>query len=531
MYTAKPLSRRRFLTACGAACAAGAIRPPLAHAAKPVRSFHVCSGAEGLESDPDRLALYTASGVTDVWVGAFFYGCWPHPPEVIESWLRRIEDAGLRAHAITIPLGHPGDSLGSASGTIPLTPQGWRAAESLDGTFYSGTSLHPPATEENAEALRRIRAMGVREVFLDDDFRLARGPGIIGGCFCPDHRRDFLDKHGHAEARWEELKGDVGARNLSPLLRQWVEYTCDQLTASFRAQQAAVPEIALGNMVMYLGAEKAGIRLTDYDGALLRVGELMFNDKSFSAVKNKTDELFSALFHRRYVTPERAYSETTAFPCDQLSAPNMAAKLTVSTIADVRQTTFMSGVMPFPRSHWDTLAPAMKKQAAFHEVLAGHVPRGPFKHYWGEASRYVGKDKPYSLFLAAGIPFEVTETPSDTGWTFLSDEDGQSTGAGRLSSPGTQFIARTGEHGLRALPESLDELFAFKREILPQIDGVPYVEEDKPVVCAWYPSAHALLLWNLSEEKIGITVRAGTTQRTVELGPLDSALLEDIATA
>ncbi len=34
----------------------------------------------------------------------------------------------------------------------------------------------------------------------------------------------------------------------------------------FRAQQAAAPRVRLGIMAMYLGAEKAGIRLRDYAG-------------------------------------------------------------------------------------------------------------------------------------------------------------------------------------------------------------------------------------------------------------------------
>src|SRR5690606_35265332 len=142
-------------------------------------------------------------------------------------------------------------------------------------------------------------------------------------------------------------------------------------TASFRAMQVAAPNIDLGNMVMYLGAEKAGIRLTDYSNVPVRVGELMFDDKSFAPVKGKTDELFSVLFHRRFIAPERAFSETTAFPSDKLSAANMAAKLTISTIADVRNTMYMSGVTPFPVTHWETLAPAMKHQSKLHDALAG----------------------------------------------------------------------------------------------------------------------------------------------------------------
>ena len=67
----------------------------------------------------------------------------------------------------------------------------------------------------------------------------------------------------------------------------------------------------------------------------------------------------------------------------------------------------------------------MQKQARFHTKLAGHTPRGPFKHYWGEHSRYTGDDNPYSLFLALGVPFEVSDKPADDGWTFLSDADAE----------------------------------------------------------------------------------------------------------
>ena len=82
----------------------------------------------------------------------------------------------------------------------------------------------------------------------------------------------------------------------------------------------------------------------------------------------------------------------------------MAAKLAVSTIADVRNTMFMSGVTAFPREHWETLGPAMKRQAELHRRVAGHDLAGRSKHFWGEASRYVGDDNPFSLFLARAYP-------------------------------------------------------------------------------------------------------------------------------
>jgi hypothetical protein len=402
-----------------------------------------------------------------------------------------------------------------------------------DGTWYTGTSLHPPATEENAAALQRSRRAGLRGVFLDDDFRLAQSPGMIGGCFCEEHRSRFLKSYGHAPERWPELLDAVSRRALTPLLRDWIAFTCDDLTGSFRAQQRAAPRVRLGNMVMFMGAEKAGIRLADYHDVPFRVGELMFDDASFGSVKAKTQEVFSALFHRRYARADLAFSETTAFPADRLSAANMAAKLAVSTVADVRNTMFMSGVTPFPRSHWQTLGPAMKKHAAIHARLAGHTPRGPFKHYWGERGRCASDDNAWSLFLAAGVPFEVTGEPSTEGWTFLGDHDADGAADGALHASGTTIIYRPEAgvriEGGREMPETLAALFELKHAIADRLASVPHVEQDVPVVCAWYPTARAVLLWNLGEKREPVTLRLGSTRREIDLTALDVALVEDIA--
>jgi hypothetical protein len=398
-----------------------------------------------------------------------------------------------------------------------------------NGQTYSGTSLHEPATAENCEAMRQIQAAGVKRVFLDDDFRLARSPGMIGGCFCPEHKKAFSQRTGYGETQWGELLDAVARRRLTPVLRAWVEFTCDQLTACFRAQQKAAPQVQLGTMVMYFGAEKAGIRLTDYENVPARVGECMFSDNEFGPLKGKTDELFSVLFHRRFIRPELAYSETTAYPANRLSAGNMAAKLAISTITDVRHTMYMSGLTAFPREHWRTLAPAMKHHATLHEKLAGHTPRGPLKHFWGQASRYVGDDNPFSLFLALGVPFEVTGTPAADGFTFLSDADART--VERLGPAGTRFVARpqSGLSGIvRQTPESLPALFALKRELRPQLERVPHVEDETPVVCAWYPTARAVLLWNLTEQPRDLTLRYGDSRRTVRVDGLGAALVEGV---
>ncbi len=526
------MSRRSFMAQAAAASGSMFLPSMQANAAKAdaTRRYHVCLGSKVLEKDPDLLDIVRDAGVSDIWQAAFLYGHWYDTPERLREARRRVEAKGLGWHLINVPLGHPGDALGDSTGATPVTPPTrWRMAVRPDGSQYSGTSLHPPGTKENVEAVKALAALEPDCIFLDDDFRLATGPGVIGGCFCEWHKKRFLEKRGYGPERWSELLGDVNGRRLSPVLRAWVDFTCDDLTGCFHAQQAAAPSVAIGNMIMYFGAEKAGIRLADYADTPFRVGEMMFNDAAFGRLKGKTDELCSALFHRRYAKPELAYSESTAYPADKLSARNMAAKLSVSTITDCRNTMFMSGLTPFPETHWEVLAPAMKKQAQYHEILKGHRPRGPFKHYWGEASRYVGDDRPFSLFLATGIPFEVTEDVSAEGWTFLSDQDALHLAAkGTGSKPG-RLVCRpglgSGLEKMRALDESLETLWALKDEVIKGGLDVPYVLEDTPVVCAWYPSAKAVLLWNLSEETKTLRVQWSEKTIPLEVAGLDVALV------
>jgi len=189
----------------------------------------------------------------------------------------------------------------------------------------------------------------------------------------------------------------------------------------------------------------------------------------------------------------------------------------------------MSGLEPFPFTHWETLAPAMKKAAAMHQKIAGQKLEGPLKHYWGESSRMVGNDKPFSLFLASGIPFEVTEKPASDGWTFLSDLDAKDVESGKLKSNGTTFVHGSNTemkfNKVRFVAETLSEIFAFKHEIILQLKGVPYVEEDKPVVCAWYPESKTVLLWNLSENTETFTLRKENEKRTVQVDGLDAELI------
>jgi hypothetical protein len=421
-WNQRPCSRRTWLHGLGAAAFPLLGWRTLAATPREARAYHLCLSPAVVASDPELLEMVRNAGVNTVWLAGFFYGHRPYPDELIRQARRKVDQAGLEAQLITVPLGHPGDSLGATDGGFPLTPPNhWRTALRPDGKLFAGTSLHSPATEENAAALRALREMGFSSCFADDDFRLARGPGEIGGCYCTAHRGRFLERAGYGAEHWDELLDDVRARRLTPRLRAWIECTCDELSASFRAQARAFRG-ELGIMVMYLGAEKAGIRLRDYR-------------------------------------------------------------------------------------------------------------RGPFKHFWGEAERLVGEDRPFSLWLALGIPFEVVDRPSTEGWTFLSDFDLREL-AGVRPPRRSRWVARQAPAPnttpVEVVPETLTDLFAFKRRIADRLGEVPHLAEEEPAVCAWYPSAGKVVVWNLSEQARTLTLVQGRQRRTERVEPLGVWIAETI---
>ncbi|HPA48169.1 MAG TPA: hypothetical protein PK395_20565, partial [bacterium] len=86
----------------------------------PKRTFHLCLSPQIIAEEPERVKVVQDAGVTDIWMGAFFYGHWHSDPATLKACRDRLEKVGLRAHVVNVPLGHPGDSLGEQSGTFPL---------------------------------------------------------------------------------------------------------------------------------------------------------------------------------------------------------------------------------------------------------------------------------------------------------------------------------------------------------------------------------------------------------------------------
>ncbi|MBX2923837.1 MAG: hypothetical protein KF746_16655 [Chitinophagaceae bacterium] len=491
------------------------------------RSYHVSMAPDILLANLAYVKAFEDAGIDKVWLTGFMYGYWYSKAAVLRKARRLLNDAGIATGIINIPLGHPGDSLGSSSGEVPLTPpHHWEMKTDINGRQVSGTHIFPGAVNENLDALRQLRDDDFSDFFLDDDFRLAVGPGQVGGNFDDEAKRTFLNSHRYNERDWQTMLSNIRQGKLDYKLKAFIDYQCDLLSDAFK-KISKVSRNRTGNMVMYLGSEKAGIRLKDYSGFPFRVGEGAFNDESFRSVKSKTNELFSVLFHRQFTTPELAYSETTAFPHDQLSVENLCAKLCISTLADVRNTMFMSGLTPFPLSYWRTLTPAMQEQRRIHATVAGVTARGILKGFFGEHSRYVGKDNPYSLFFAIGIPFEISATATiEEDMVFMGDEDAQAFTEGLV--PGlksVQVMHRLKGAGFKGMcvEEKLEALFCWKNERLHLWKDVPYVQEDEPVVCRWYPAIRLVLLWNLAEAKRTVTLNWREKKYTVAIEKLKLA--------
>lgn len=496
------------------------------------RIYHVSCSIDMFEMNGDLPEIWRDSGVTDAWLSVWFYGYFPFTWEKVDYWLGRLKEAGLRPHLLSVPFCHGGGALDPRTEGFPnLPPEHWKVAKRWNGSENWGWSWHSPTDIEGANAIRILHdRYGTFDYFLDDDFRFATAPGDIGGCVCDECRKDFLNKSGLDDSQWEEVMDDIRNNSETPLLHAWVDYFCDRLTQCFRKWQSAVSDVDVGIMVMYMGCERGGVRLDDYKDALFRVGEGGFSDSWYNSDKTKTIELYSSLLHRRFCQPGRAFSETTVFPEKSLSAENMASKLSISTISDVRNTMFMSGMVPIDAAHWPILAKRMAREKEWHSRLLGAKPAGPFKHFYGTSSRYCGGENAYSLFLAIGVPFEVcNEIPAD-GVTFLSDADAKAIERGALSASGSRLIARFESAAGRfvKVSEDYESLFSFRRSILMNLqeDKIPYVEEEIPIVLAWYPEVNLIYVWNISREEKTFHIHRGDKLFAMKLAALDSQVVD-----
>ncbi len=66
------------------------------------------------------------------------------------------------------------------------------------------------------------------------------------------------------------------------------------------------------------------------------------------------------------------------------------------------------------------------------------------------------------------------------------------------------------------------------RQLTPQAISTISDVRNTPLVCAWYPTARAVVLWNLTEQRQEWNLRYGDTHRAASVNGLDVALIEGV---
>ena len=99
-----------------------------------------------------------------------------------------------------------------------------------------------------------------------------------------------------------------------------------------------------------------------------------------------------------------------------------------------------------------------------------------------------------------------------------------------MTSSGSKLVARLESSAGRfvKVAEDFDALFEFRRSILTSLQErqIPYVEEEIPIVLAWYPEVDALYIWNISNTEKTFHIRRGDRLTGMKLGALDSQVID-----
>jgi hypothetical protein len=138
----------------------------------------------------------------------------------------------------------------------------------------------------------------------------------------------------------------------------WIQYNCDKLTDFMRDTQ--VPGMTGGIMVMHNGDRRHGISIPDIrsavPGCMFRVGELHFDDASYTAPGGQESLAASVRAHMALIGDNPVYSESTVFPAAALSPENLVHRIRLELSLGLRNIFLMSGTWYLSEPYWNALA-------------------------------------------------------------------------------------------------------------------------------------------------------------------------------
>ncbi len=305
------------------------------------------------ESYGHSLALMKEAGVNTLWLMVYTSGRYTAEKDEIIKAKNKLESNGFEVNALTVPVGHPGNSLNPEEALDLSIPENWTYRVGPDGeNVYFCGCVNDILIKENKAVVEFCRDAGFSKIFFDDDLRMSNLDDKVCGCFCDSCIKEFSSLHEKNYSREEIVKGYIEKKEL---YNDWVNYNCSKITRFMK--ETAVDGIQTGIMVMIEGERVYGIDIPAIKQAvpdcLFRVGEGHFSDNDFTSDENHKREINSIKNHLKTIgNTDICYSETTVFPPKALSPENLVEKAKLAVAQGIENIFLMSGTWVMTDEYW-----------------------------------------------------------------------------------------------------------------------------------------------------------------------------------
>ncbi|MDF2685964.1 MAG: hypothetical protein K0S55_1145 [Clostridia bacterium] len=324
-------------------------------------------------NDPEienKLQWMKDAGVSAIWLLGYFYGHYEASLEEMAKAKNILEEKGFEVFVISLPVGHPGNSLDPTNPDLDLKiPDSWtyRVDRFGNPVYYCGC-IDDILIEDNKKAMEEYKKLGFTKVFFDDDLRQGNCYDEIQGCFCDRCIEKFnkkynfkVDRNALSEICITDLKQSDDNIYKANIQKAWIKFNCDKVTRFMK--ETKIDGIQSGIMVMYRGNEKHGISLPDILKAvpdcLVRVGEWHFDDINYDTTQGRHNLKNSIESHMAAVkNKSNIYSESTVFPANALSPENFTDKIKIELSCGIKNIFLMSGTWFLEKPYWDALKKA-----------------------------------------------------------------------------------------------------------------------------------------------------------------------------
>lgn len=322
------------------------------------------------ENIEEKLSWIRNGGVTTMWLYGYFFGHDDAPLEDMAKAKEKLEQQGFEVQIISLPVGHPGNSLDPTNPDLDLSiPDTWtyRVDRKGDNVYYCAC-INEVLISDNKKAMERYKSLGITKVFFDDDLRMGNWGNEIEGCFCDKCIENFNSIIGENLTRDDLSEICLGVdldEQQAGIQNEWIKFNCNKITKFLT--QTQTEGIQSGIMIMHNGDEKhGGISIVDILHAIpdcmIRVGEFHFDDTSYDSDEGRKSVELSILNHMKPVkNKDLIYSESTVFPANALSPENLIDKIKLEIRCGIRNIFLMGGSWFIERRYWDLLRESMKE--------------------------------------------------------------------------------------------------------------------------------------------------------------------------